>query len=224
MSPSARRSPPTTSGRRASRARRIIVQDPRITPIARTCDLFLPVKPGRDAALFAGVLHMMIEHGWIDRDVHRCAHGRLRPGRRLLPAWTLARTAEVTGVPERSLRRPPNGGARRRRASCSTRAASSTTPTACRTRSARSTSCSPRAASASRKSGYGTIVGQANGQGGREHGQKCDQLPGLARHREPRAPQVHRRRLGHRRSGSARARASTPTRCSARSTRARSRD
>ena len=27
--------------------------------------------------------------------------------------------------------------------------------------------------------GYGTIVGQANGQGGREHGQKCDQLPGL---------------------------------------------
>jgi len=29
------------------------------------------------------------------------------------------------------------------------------------------------------KSGYGTIVGQGNGQGGREHGQKCDQLPGL---------------------------------------------
>jgi assimilatory nitrate reductase catalytic subunit len=28
------------------------------------------------------------------------------------------------------------------------------------------------------KSGYGTIVGQADGQGGREHGQKCDQLPG----------------------------------------------
>ncbi len=27
--------------------------------------------------------------------------------------------------------------------------------------------------------GYSTIVGQANGQGGREHGQKCDQLPGM---------------------------------------------
>jgi assimilatory nitrate reductase catalytic subunit len=26
--------------------------------------------------------------------------------------------------------------------------------------------------------GYGTVVGQGNGQGGREHGQKCDQLPG----------------------------------------------
>ena len=26
--------------------------------------------------------------------------------------------------------------------------------------------------------GYATITGQANGQGGREQGQKCDQLPG----------------------------------------------
>src|SRR5690606_25730131 len=40
---------------------RVIVQDPRITPIARTCDLYLPVKPGRDAALFAGVLRVLIE-------------------------------------------------------------------------------------------------------------------------------------------------------------------
>ena len=45
-----------------------IVQDPRITPVARTCDLYLPVKPGRDAALFAGVLQIMIERGWTDRD------------------------------------------------------------------------------------------------------------------------------------------------------------
>src|SRR5205807_4941125 len=26
--------------------------------------------------------------------------------------------------------------------------------------------------------GYGTITGQGNGQGGREHGQRCNQLPG----------------------------------------------
>jgi len=41
---------------------RIIVVDPRITPLARTCDLFLPIKPGRDVALFNGILHLMIEH------------------------------------------------------------------------------------------------------------------------------------------------------------------
>lgn len=33
--------------------------------------------------------------------------------------------------------------------------------------------------------GYGTITGQGNGQGGREHGQKCDQLPGQRQFDDP---------------------------------------
>ena len=45
---------------------KIIVIDPRITPIARTADLFLPVRPGRDSALANGILHVMIERGWVD--------------------------------------------------------------------------------------------------------------------------------------------------------------
>ena len=40
----------------------------------------------------------------------------------------------------------------------------------------------------------------------------------LARHHQPRAPAIHRRRLGHRRSRSSPGRASTPTNCFARST------
>ena len=47
---------------------KIIVVDPRITPIARTADLFLPIRPGRDAALFNGVLRIMIEQDWLDHD------------------------------------------------------------------------------------------------------------------------------------------------------------
>src|SRR5690606_18706350 len=34
-------------------------------------------------------------------------------------------------------------------------------------------------------SGYGCLTGQGNGQGGREHGQKCDQLPGYRRIDDP---------------------------------------
>src|SRR5215470_10932886 len=45
---------------------KIIVIDPRMTPIARTADLFLPVKPGRDSALANGILNVMIDRGWID--------------------------------------------------------------------------------------------------------------------------------------------------------------
>ncbi|HJX80065.1 molybdopterin oxidoreductase family protein [Glutamicibacter sp.] len=33
--------------------------------------------------------------------------------------------------------------------------------------------------------GFGTITGQGNGQGGREHGQKCDQLPGYRKITDP---------------------------------------
>ncbi|MBI3881744.1 MAG: molybdopterin-dependent oxidoreductase, partial [Verrucomicrobia bacterium] len=42
---------------------KIIVIDPRITPIGRTADLFLPVRPGRDSALTNGILHVLIERG-----------------------------------------------------------------------------------------------------------------------------------------------------------------
>src|SRR4030095_16236555 len=37
---------------------------PLITPIARPCVCFLPIKPGRDVALFNGILHLIIENDW----------------------------------------------------------------------------------------------------------------------------------------------------------------
>ena len=131
---------------------KVIVQDPRITPIARTCDLYLPVRPGpRRGAVRRRARHD--DRARLDRSrVHRRAHGRLRRGRRVLQAVAARAHRRGHRRPRAVARaRPPSCGAPRRRASCSTRAASSTTPTACRTRSARSTSCSRPAASASRR-------------------------------------------------------------------------
>jgi assimilatory nitrate reductase catalytic subunit len=82
---------------------KVIIQDPRITPIARTCSLFLPVKPGRDAAVFAGVLQVMIEKGWVDHDYinkHTVGFDKVAE---YCSQWTLRRTAEVSGVSERAL-------------------------------------------------------------------------------------------------------------------------
>ena len=39
-----------------------------MTPIARNADLFIPVRSGGDIGVFNGMLHIMIERGWIDRD------------------------------------------------------------------------------------------------------------------------------------------------------------
>ena len=65
------RSPPSYVWQAREHGAKVIVVDPRITPLARTCDLFLPVKPGRDAALFNGILHLMIENDWLDHDFIR---------------------------------------------------------------------------------------------------------------------------------------------------------
>jgi assimilatory nitrate reductase catalytic subunit len=46
---------------------KIIVLDPRVTPLARTADLFVPVRPGGDIGVLNGMLRVMIQRGWIDR-------------------------------------------------------------------------------------------------------------------------------------------------------------
>jgi assimilatory nitrate reductase catalytic subunit len=157
---------------------KLIIQDPRITPAARTCDLYLPVKPGRDAALFAGVLQIMIERGWIDRafiDAHTTGFDAVAEYCR---DWTLVRTAEVTGVPQRAIAQAAEWwGTAKSSFLFHARGIEH------HSNGVQNSLGAINLVLASGRigrphSGYGTIVGQANGQGGREHGQKCDQLPG----------------------------------------------
>jgi assimilatory nitrate reductase catalytic subunit len=83
---------------------KIIVIDPRITPIARTCDLFLPIKPGRDIVLFHGILHLMIKNDWLDHafiENHTVGFEALSEH---VQQWTPQKTAEVTGIAEKGIR------------------------------------------------------------------------------------------------------------------------
>jgi assimilatory nitrate reductase catalytic subunit len=157
---------------------KIIVQDPRITPAARTCDLYLPVKPGRDAALFAGVLQIMIERDWLDHAFiaeHTVGFEQVAEYCR---EWTLPRTADVTGVPQRALLQAAEwwGPAKTSFLFHARGIEHHSNGVQNSLGTINLVLASGRIGRP--KSGYGTIVGQANGQGGREHGQKCDQLPG----------------------------------------------
>jgi assimilatory nitrate reductase catalytic subunit len=157
---------------------KVIVQDPRITPIARSCDVFVPVKPGRDAALFAAVLQLMIENRWIDHSFIEKFTVGFDAVADYCKSWPLARAAEVTGVPARTIQQVAElwGTAKssflfhargiEHHSNGVQNALGTINLVLASGRIGRS------------KSGYGTIVGQGNGQGGREHGQKCDQLPG----------------------------------------------
>src|SRR5438132_1993951 len=82
---------------------KIIVIDPRITPIARTADLFLPVRPGRDSALANGILHVLIERGWVDEKFIAEHTHDFDKVRELVKKYTPEVTEKITGVPANSI-------------------------------------------------------------------------------------------------------------------------
>jgi assimilatory nitrate reductase catalytic subunit len=157
---------------------KIIVVDPRITPIARTCHLYLPVKPGRDTALFNGVLHLMIENDWLDHDFIGAHTNGFDEVAAEVREWNPRRTAEVTGIAEKAIREAAEiWGTARTSFLLHARGLEHHSNGVLNVNSAINiVLASGRIGRPN--CGYGTITGQANGQGGREHGQKADQLPG----------------------------------------------
>src|SRR5579884_3288020 len=157
---------------------RIICVDPRLTPLARTCDLFLPIKPGRDVALFNGILHLMIEHDCLDQEFIRQHTVGFEQVAEHVKPWTPRHTAEVTGIAERLIRQAAEWwGTARTSFLMHARGIEH------HSHGVQNDLGAINIVLASGRigregCGYAIITGQANGQGGREHGQKCDQLPG----------------------------------------------
>jgi assimilatory nitrate reductase catalytic subunit len=157
---------------------RIIVIDPRMTPIARTADLFIPIRPGRDSALMNGLLHVCLERGWVDTEFveqHTCG---LDAVRQAVASYTPARVAEICGIPARAVMQAAEWWATAETGmllhargiehhSKGTENCLACINLVLATGKIGKPGC-----------GYSTITGQGNGQGGREHGQRCNQLPG----------------------------------------------
>lgn len=157
---------------------KIIVVDPRVNPLARTCDLFLPVKPGRDVALFNGILHLMIENDWLDHTFIEAHTIGFEAVAEHVKEWTPQRTAEVTGIAEKAIRQAAEWwGTAKSSFLMHARGIEH------HTHGVQNVLGAINIVLASGRigrpdCGYSTITGQGNGQGGREHGQKADQLPG----------------------------------------------
>jgi anaerobic selenocysteine-containing dehydrogenase len=84
------------------RGAKLVVIDPRGTPLARQADLYLPVKPGTDLVVALAVHRFLFESGQSDEAfiaAHTTGAHRLREK---AAEWTFERAAEVSGVsPER---------------------------------------------------------------------------------------------------------------------------
>ena len=157
---------------------KLIVIDPRMTPVARTADLFLPVRPGRDSALMNGLLHVLVERNWIDHEfiaAHTVDFDRVREA---VATYTPPHTANITGVPAANIIK-----AAEMWGEAQTSMLLHARGIEHHTKGVENVlSCINLVLATGRIGrpgcGYGTITGQGNGQGGREHGQRCNQLPG----------------------------------------------
>ncbi len=77
----------------------IVVIDPRRTRSAKAADLYLPIRIGTDAALALGVMHILVRDGLANRDyIAKHTLGFDKVERDVLPKFTPARTAEITGL------------------------------------------------------------------------------------------------------------------------------
>ncbi|MDB4892302.1 MAG: molybdopterin oxidoreductase family protein [Gemmatimonadetes bacterium] len=77
----------------------IICIDPIQTRTAMQCDEWIPIRPGTDAALALGMMHVVFARGLEDKDYlerHTLGHEAMRER---AAEWTPERTAAVTGLP-----------------------------------------------------------------------------------------------------------------------------
>src|SRR5437763_262880 len=77
---------------------KLIVADPRQTPIARTADIFLPLRSGTDSALLNSMLHVIIKEGLIDEDFIRERTNGWEETRATVEQYPPEKVARVCGL------------------------------------------------------------------------------------------------------------------------------
>ena len=157
---------------------KLIVVDPRRTPICRNADLYLPVKPGMDTALFAGILHVVLREGLEDREFIEHHTVGFEAVAEYVKQWDPRRTAEATGVPPDAIEKAARWFGTAERAMALHARGIEHHSHGVENVLAIINLCLATGNIGRPGAGPNMITGQGNGQGGREHGQKCDQLPG----------------------------------------------
>jgi assimilatory nitrate reductase catalytic subunit len=167
----------------------LIVADPRQTPTARRATLHLQLTPGTDLALANGLLHIAIAEGRLDESYIAARTSGFAEVRRIAAAYWPERVERITGVTVAEQRAAIHLLARAERAMVLTARGAEQHSKGTDTVSALINLALALGLPGTMGSGYGCLTGQGNGQGGREHGQKADQLPGYRRIDDPAARQ-----------------------------------
>ena len=165
----------------------LIVVDPRRTPTAAAATLHLQVQPGTDLALANGLLFLALELGHVDEAYVAARTTGWPDVRRAVATSWPAQVERATGVSEPDLREAVRLLAAADRAMILTARGAEQHAHGVDTVSAFVNLALALGLPGRPGSGWGCLTGQGNGQGGREHGQKADQLPGYRRLDDPAA-------------------------------------
>nr|WP_276206315.1 molybdopterin-dependent oxidoreductase [Thermoactinospora rubra] len=166
---------------------RLIVIDPRRTATARLAWLHLQPAPGTDLALALGLLHLVIAEGLLDKGYIAERTTGFEAVRTSLASWWPERVERVTGVPVARMRQAVHALAGAAKAVVLTGRGVEQHAKGTDTVTAFINLALALGLPGRPGSGYGCLTGQGNGQGGREHGQKADQLPGYRKIDDPAA-------------------------------------
>ncbi|WP_281286953.1 molybdopterin oxidoreductase family protein [Nonomuraea turkmeniaca] len=166
---------------------RVIVIDPRRTQTAKLAWLHLQPTPGTDLALALGLLHMVIAEELVDEEYVAARTTGFDEVRTSLAAWWPERVERITGVPVYRMRQAVRAMAAARKAYILTGRGAEQHAKGTDTVTAFINLALALGLPGRHGSGYGCVTGQGNGQGGREHGQKADQLPGYRKIDDPAA-------------------------------------
>ena len=166
---------------------KLVVADPRLTATAQRADLHLRLMPGTDAALVNGLLHILIRDGMVDTGyLASRTEGFDRVKAEVATYWP-ERVERITGTPEAELTRAAHLLGTAGSAMILTGRGAEQQSQGVNNVSACINLALALGLVGKANSGYGCLTGQGNGQGGREHGQKADQLPGYRRIDDPAA-------------------------------------
>ncbi|WP_369034113.1 molybdopterin oxidoreductase family protein [Streptomyces adonidis] len=163
----------------------LIVIDPRRTRTAEQADLHLAPRPGTDLALALGLLHLVVSQGRTDEAFIEERTSGWEETRAAAMAHWPEYVERITGVPVPQLRDAVRMFCEPATAMVLTARGPEQQSKGTDTVGAWINLCLATGRSGRPYSGYGCLTGQGNGQGGREHGQKADQLPGYRKLTDP---------------------------------------
>jgi assimilatory nitrate reductase catalytic subunit len=165
----------------------LIVVDPRASATAQAATLHLRLTPGSDAALAHGLLHILVRDGLVDRDYICERTEGFDQVKAMVAAYWPERVERITGVPATQLVQVAHMLGTAKSAMILTGRGVEQQRQGVNNVLAFINIALALGQVGHPFGGYGCLTGQGNGQGGREHGQKADQLPGYRSINDPAA-------------------------------------